>query len=64
MPELPEVETIRSQLDEVMPFTIKQIEYSAVSDSILKTRTFSPKGKTIHTVKRKGKLLYFKLSLT
>ena len=61
MPELPEVETIRSQLDRVMPFSIRRAEYSTVVDSILKTRAFSPRGKTIRAVKRKGKLLYFSL---
>ena len=59
MPELPEVETIRSQLLPHLPARIKQTRYSKVVASILKTRMFSPTGKTIATIGRKGKLLDF-----
>lgn len=57
MPELPEVETIRKQLEVVTPFIIKKVELSNVVGSILKTKEFAPKGKTISHIKRKGKLL-------
>ncbi len=63
MPELPEVETIRSQLERVTPFTIEKTEYSPVSSSILKEkyREFHPEGRTISHISRKGKLLNFHL---
>jgi len=57
MPELPEVETIRQQLEKKTPFTVKKMELSPVVKSILKEREFNPEGKTISHVKRKGKLL-------
>lgn len=57
MPELPEVETIRSQLEKKTPFSIKTMELSKVVKSILKDREFNPEGKTISHIKRKGKLL-------
>ncbi|MBK26785.1 MAG: hypothetical protein CME70_22480 [Halobacteriovorax sp.] len=57
MPELPEVETIRQQLEKKTPFTVKKMELSKVVKSILKDREFNPEGKTISHVKRKGKLL-------
>ncbi|MBN2526790.1 MAG: Fpg/Nei family DNA glycosylase [Deltaproteobacteria bacterium] len=59
MPELPEVETIRQQLLPCLPAKIKQTRYSRVVGSILKTKMFSPTGKTIATISRKGKLLDF-----
>jgi formamidopyrimidine-DNA glycosylase len=57
MPELPEVATIASQLNEVMPFTIKQFETSKVADSIIHTKIDKLKGKIILEVGRKGKML-------
>lgn len=57
MPELPEVETIRSQLEKKTPFSIEKMELSKVVGSILKDREFNPTGKTISHIKRKGKLL-------
>lgn len=61
MPELPEVETIRSQLAKITPFKIQKMDLSPVVSSILKdkSREFNPKGKTILEVDRKGKLLNF-----
>ena len=61
MPELPEVETIRTQLSRVLPFKIEKMELSSVVTSILKekSREFNPKGKTILEIGRKGKLLNF-----
>ena len=59
MPELPEVETIRQQLLPNLPAQIKKTRYSRVVHSILKTKMFTPTGKTIHNILRKGKLLDF-----
>lgn len=59
MPELPEVETIRNQLNEVMPFKIKSFSKSAVSDSIIHTKIDKLRGKIILAVNRKGKMLDF-----
>jgi len=63
MPELPEVETIRRQLHEVLPLKIESVEYSPVAESILKKkdRHCDPVGKTIVELKRTGKLLEFQL---
>lgn len=62
MPELPEVETIRFQLDEQTPITIIGMELSQVVGSILKVQEFDPKGKIISHIERKGKLLDIILS--
>ena len=62
MPELPEVETIRTQLSAYLPIEIKSTSYSKVSSSILKQKDFSPKGRTITQILRKGKVLNFHLS--
>lgn len=63
MPELPEVETIKNQLNEITPFVIKEETYSPVVESILKAknRHFDLKNKKVETLKRLGKLLYFVL---
>lgn len=62
MPELPEVETIRRQLNQIMPFEIKSYALSDVSDSIIHTKISGLKGKVILEVQRKGKMLNFLLS--
>jgi formamidopyrimidine-DNA glycosylase len=62
MPELPEVETIKNQLNEKMPFQIKSCALSDVSDSIIHTKMDKLRGKTILEVKRKGKMLNILLS--
>ncbi len=61
MPELPEVQTIASQLNQVMPLKITNFTTSSVSDSIIHTKMEKLKGKTIDVVKRKGKMLNFLL---
>lgn len=63
MPELPEVQTIRTQLSEYLPLTIVEDSYSTVVGSCLKEkdRMFSPQGRTITGIRRKGKLLAFDL---
>lgn len=64
MPELPEVETIKNQLNEITPFVIEEEKYSAVVESILKQKNkhFDLKGKKVERLGRHGKLLYFELS--
>lgn len=57
MPELPEVETIKNQMNEVMPLKIKSFTISDVSDSIIHTKMEKLRGKTITEVQRKGKML-------
>jgi formamidopyrimidine-DNA glycosylase len=61
MPELPEVETIRAQLEKTTPLTIIKVNYSPVHRSILKEKSkhFDPVGVTISHMKRIGKLLVF-----
>lgn len=59
MPELPEVETIKRQLNEVMPLKIKSFKTSDVIDSIAHTPLKALKNKTILEVRRKGKMLDF-----
>ena len=62
MPELPEVETIKSQLNEATPFKISSCTLSDVSDSIVHTKMEKLRGKTIESIRRKGKMLIFDLS--
>jgi formamidopyrimidine-DNA glycosylase len=57
LPELPEVETIKSQVQEILPLKITSVEYSAVSDSIVKTKDFDPTGLTLKNIERQGKVL-------
>lgn len=63
MPELPEVETIKNQLSNEIsisrPFSIDELKYSIVIDSILKQKDFEPIGKKIHQITRFGKMLVF-----
>lgn len=63
MPELPEVQTIRRQLSDYLPLKIVAETYSSVVASCLKERDrmFAPKGRTIESIRRKGKLLAFDL---
>ena len=63
MPELPEVETIRRQLEKKTPVTIEKVKYSPVVKSILKkeNKNFDPKGRTISHITRHGKMLDFHL---
>ncbi len=57
MPEFPEVETIKKQMNEIMPFKIKSVAMSDVSDSIIHTKMDKLRGKTITEALRKGKML-------
>lgn len=59
MPELPEVETIKSQLSEYLPLKIKkQIETPELKQNILHT-DLSLVGRTLIEIRRKGKMLDF-----
>ena len=62
MPELPEVETIRRQLQKNLPLTVEKLFTSKVNLSILKHREFSPCGYTVKKIDRKGKMLCFVLN--
>ncbi len=62
MPELPEVETIKSQLNPVLPFRLDRVWFSPKTNRILKTRDFDPTNHTIVEITRHGKWLIFKLS--
>jgi len=63
MPELPEVETIRRQIEDYLPIKIEQVYYSDVSDSLFrpKVKFFNPKNLTIESIERKGKQMAWKL---
>ncbi|WPU63584.1 Fpg/Nei family DNA glycosylase [Peredibacter starrii] len=59
MPELPEVETIRSQLSEYLPLKIDSVSTTPqLKQNILHT-DLDLTGKTLVTIKRKGKMLDF-----
>ena len=59
MPELPEVETIRFQLSAYLPFAIESLTTTpGLKQNILHT-DLAIKGKTITSIKRKGKMLDF-----
>jgi formamidopyrimidine-DNA glycosylase len=59
MPELPEVETIRSQLSHYLPFKIESLSSTPeLKQNILHT-DLEIKHKTITAIKRKGKMLDF-----
>jgi len=63
VPELPEVETIRRQIEDYLPIKIEQVYYSDVSDSLFRpaVKFFNPKGLTILSIERKGKQMAWKL---
>lgn len=62
MPELPEVETIRTQLSKHLPFEVlSQATTKELKQNILHT-TLNLKNKTIIQIARKGKMLDFVLS--
>ncbi|MDO9182061.1 MAG: DNA-formamidopyrimidine glycosylase family protein [Bacteriovorax sp.] len=62
MPELPEVETIKSQLSNFLPLEIKKISFSDKTSRLIKQKDFTPKsGESIIEISRKGKFLIFKL---
>lgn len=61
MPELPEVETIKSQIFKFLPMEIKKIAFSDKTTRLIKQKDFTPKkGESIIDLTRKGKFLIFK----
>jgi formamidopyrimidine-DNA glycosylase len=59
MPELPEVETIRSQLSSYLPLRIESVSSTPeLKQNVLHTK-IDVKGKTITSINRKGKMLDF-----
>lgn len=59
MPELPEVETIKNQLSHYLPLKIDSVSTTpGLKQNILHTE-LNLKGKTLITIKRKGKMLDF-----
>ena len=61
MPELPEVDTIKSQLQTILPFKISQIYFSPHSTSLIKKTDFDLMEKVIYKISRHGKWLLFDL---
>ncbi len=59
MPELPEVETIKNQIIPHLPFKVKKVILSNVSDSIVKDKDFPLKNFTVEKVERQGKVMRF-----
>ena len=59
MPELPEVETIKSQISPLLPMRVERIVFSEVSGSIVKQKSFKIDKFTIEKIERKGKVLRF-----
>ena len=61
MPELPEVETIKSQLNHFLPIEVKKVTYSDRVKNLIKQKDFVLKaGSKITSLSRKGKFLIFK----
>ncbi len=61
MPELPEVETIKSQLQPILPFRIDEVYYSDRTSRLIKTRDFNLQGLTIKKIYRRAKWLLMDL---
>lgn len=61
MPELPEVETIKSQLEITLPLEITDFTLSPLSTRMVKTRDFNPIGFKITAIRRTAKWLIFDL---
>lgn len=61
MPELPEVETIKSQLQPILPFRIDEVYYSDRTSRLIKTRDFNLQGLTITKIYRRAKWLLMDL---
>ena len=60
MPELPEVETIKSQLTPYLPFKVEQVYQSEFAKNLIKDKKdFSAKDKKLVEIKRHGKFLIF-----
>lgn len=59
MPELPEVQTIKSQLSHVLPMDVQEVVLSKVAGSIVKNQDFELSKFKILKVERYGKILRF-----
>ncbi len=59
MPELPEVETIRTQLIQYLHLKIERIAYSSFAEKIIKVVDVVLEGYKIEQIDRKGKMLDF-----
>jgi formamidopyrimidine-DNA glycosylase len=59
MPELPEVETIKNQLQVLQGETVARAQLGQHFNSLAKTRDFDPIGKKIIKLSRQGKILIF-----
>jgi formamidopyrimidine-DNA glycosylase len=62
MPELPEVETIKSQLTPILPFKIEAAVFSPLTKRMVKQMDFDPTNFTITKIRRHGKWLIFDLA--
>ena len=62
MPELPEVETIKSQISSLLPLVIVAVEESVHVKSLKFKNQFDPNNKTINSIIRIGKIIQFNLS--
>lgn len=60
MPELPEVETIKSQLSDFLPLKIKNVIFSDKTSRLIRQQDFLLKNGTIKNITRKGKFLIFR----
>lgn len=61
MPELPEVETIKSQLHAILPFKISSAFFAPLAQRIIKQKDFDPTEFTIINIRRQAKWLIFEL---
>ncbi len=64
MPELPEVETIKAQLQPILPFKIDDVWLSDKTKRLIKAHEIELKEKTIVAISRQAKWLVFKLEPT
>ena len=62
MPELPEVETIKSQISPLLPLVIVQIKESIHADGLILEKQFELQNKTINSIVRFGKTIQFNLT--
>jgi len=62
MPELPEVETIKSQISPLLPLKIVEIKESIHANGLILEKQFEPQNKTINSIVRFGKTLQFNLT--
>lgn len=61
MPELPEVETIKTQLHSILPFKMSTAYFAPLSKRIVKQKDFDPTGFSIIKINRHAKWLIFEL---